>query len=148
MLNEWIDKFICLCNSCHYIDGKWYIYFAAGRVDDIFAATDHNYCMGLLTVDENADLLDPNSWVKSDAPVFSTCEEHSQYGPGHNSFVKSEDDSEDLMVYHARNYKEIEGDPLYDPNRHTRIKKVEWDEFGNPVFGVPMPDTKKKLKVG
>ena len=31
------------------------------------SATDHNYCMGLLTVDENADLLDPNSWVKSDA---------------------------------------------------------------------------------
>lgn len=118
-------------------NGKIFIAYSA-------SATDHNYCMGLLTVDENADLLDPNSWVKSDAPVFSTCEEHSQYGPGHNSFVKSEDDSEDLMVYHARNYKEIEGDPLYDPNRHTRIKKVEWDEFGNPVFGVPMPDTKKE----
>jgi GH43 family beta-xylosidase len=27
-----------------------------------------------------------------------------------------------VLVYHARNYTEIEGDPLYDPNRHTRLK--------------------------
>ena len=118
-------------------NGKIFIAYSA-------SATDHNYCMGLLTADENADLLDPKSWVKSDAPVFSTCEEHSQYGPGHNSFVKSEDDLDDLMVYHARNYKEIEGDPLYDPNRHARIKKIDWDGIGNPVFGIPMPDTKKE----
>ena len=88
--------------------------------------------MGLLTADENADLLD-QSHGKSDAPVFSTCEEHSQYGPGH-SFVKSEDDLDDLMVYHARNYKEIEGDPLYDPNRHTFIKKLSYDNNGNIIF--------------
>ena len=24
-------------------------------------------------------------------------------------------------------YAEIEGDPLWDPNRHTRIKRLEWD---------------------
>ncbi|SUG74073.1 glycosyl hydrolase [Salmonella enterica subsp. enterica] len=48
---------------------------------------------------------------------------------------------EDVLVYHARNYTEIEGDPLYDPNRHTRLKRVRWDENGMPDFGVPPADT-------
>jgi GH43 family beta-xylosidase len=45
------------------------------------------------------------------------------------------------MVYHARSYKEIVGDPLYDPNRHARAKAIAWDEQGMPVFGRPLPDT-------
>jgi GH43 family beta-xylosidase len=35
-----------------------------------------------------------------------------------------------VLVYHARNYTEIEGDPLYDPNRHTRLKLVRWTKTG------------------
>lgn len=115
-----------------------------GRIFMTFSAsaTDHNYCMGLLTADENSDLLDPKSWVKTPTPVFTTSEENSQYGPGHNSFTVSEDGRQDLLVYHARSYKEIEGDPLYDPNRHARIKVIEWNEDGTPNFGIPGPDTK------
>ncbi|GIO57645.1 glycoside hydrolase family 43 protein [Paenibacillus cineris] len=103
------------------------------------SATDHNYCMGLLYADESADLLDPASWVKSPEPVFATNEENGQYGPGHNSFTVSED-GEDVIVYHARNYKEIIGDPLYDPNRHTRMQVFGWNEDGTPNFGVPVKD--------
>lgn len=103
------------------------------------SATDHNYCMGLLYADESADLLDPASWVKSPEPVFATNEENGQYGPGHNSFTVSED-GEDVIVYHARNYKEIIGDPLYDPNRHTRMQIFGWNEDGTPNFGVPVKD--------
>ncbi|MET3549030.1 GH43 family beta-xylosidase [Paenibacillus favisporus] len=103
------------------------------------SATDHNYCMGLLYADESADLLDPASWVKSPEPVFATNEENGQYGPGHNSFTVSED-GEDVIVYHARNYKEITGDPLYDPNRHTRMQIFGWNEDGTPNFGVPVKD--------
>lgn len=103
------------------------------------SATDHNYCMGLLYTDESADLLDPASWVKSPEPVFATNEENGQYGPGHNSFTVSED-GEDVIVYHARNYKEIIGDPLYDPNRHTRMQIFGWNEDGTPNFGVPVKD--------
>jgi GH43 family beta-xylosidase len=103
------------------------------------SATDHNYCMGLLYADESADLLDPDSWVKSPEPVFATNEENGQYGPGHNSFTVSED-GEDVIVYHARNYKEIIGDPLYDPNRHTRMQTFGWNEDGTPNFGVPVKD--------
>ncbi|WP_153795389.1 family 43 glycosylhydrolase, partial [Paenibacillus polymyxa] len=103
------------------------------------SATDHNYCMGLLTADENANLLDPKSWAKSPAPVFCTNEETGQFGPGHNSFTVAEDGS-DVIVYHARNYKEITGDPLYDPNRHTRVQRLNWNEDGTPDFGIPVPD--------
>ena len=36
----------------------------------------------------------------------------SQYGPGHNPFTVSEDGQSDILVYHARPYKDISGDPL------------------------------------
>ncbi|RKL68233.1 alpha-N-arabinofuranosidase [Salipaludibacillus neizhouensis] len=104
------------------------------------SATDHNYCMGMLHADESSDLLDPASWKKSDVPVFQTSERNGQYGPGHNSFTVSEDGEKDVLIYHGRNYKEIEGDPLYDPNRHTRAQVIEWGEDDFPVFGEPKPD--------
>lgn len=104
------------------------------------SATDHHYCMGLLFADEDADLLDATSWTKLPEPVFQTNEENGQYGPGHNCFTVGEN-GEDLLVYHARSYKEIEGDPLYDPNRHARVKVFTWREDGLPDFGVPEADT-------
>jgi GH43 family beta-xylosidase len=103
------------------------------------SATDHNYCMGILTASESSDLMDPGSWSKHSEAVFQTNIETGQYGPGHNSFTVSED-GVDLLVYHARNYKEIEGDPLYDPNRHARVQPFQWDVKGKPVFGFPLPD--------
>jgi len=85
-------------------------------------------------------LLDPDSWVKSPLPVFTTSEANGQYGPGHNSFTVSEDGLQDILVYHARSYKEIVGDPLYDPNRHARVQIIRWNEDGTPNFGVPRAD--------
>ncbi len=110
-----------------------------GRVFMTFSAsaTDARYCMGLLTASADADLLDPASWVKSPDPVFTTDERTGQYGPGHNSFTFTEDGT-DVLVYHARDYRDISGEPLYDPNRHTRVQKVVWHEDGTPMFGVPV----------
>ena len=101
------------------------------------SATDENYCVGLLHARQDADLLDPRSWSKSPVPVFKTCYEGKVYGPGHNSFTVSEDGKTDLLVYHARTYIKIEGDPLWDPNRHTYVKPLKWDTQGLPVFGRP-----------
>lgn len=98
--------------------------------------------MGLLTAEEDSDLLEPISWKKNANPVFQTNEETSQYGPGHNSFTVSEDGSEDILIYHARNYQDIEGDPLWDPNRHTRAQVFTWNEDGTPNFGIPVADAK------
>lgn len=112
-----------------------------GKIFVTYSASDTGaaYCMGLLWADENADLLDPSSWQKSDAPVFKTCEENSQFGPGHNSFTT--DNGKDVLVYHCRNYSDIVGDPLNDPNRHARAVIFHYDENGFPVFGVPPKDT-------
>lgn len=105
------------------------------------SATDHNYAMGLLSADQSSDLLDPASWVKSQNPVFESCPETSQYGPGHNSFTVTEDGEQDVLIYHARSYKEIVGDPLFDPNRHARAKVFTWNVDGTPNFGKPPADT-------
>ena len=90
-------------------------------------------------MDMHADLLDPKSWTKSPEPVFTTNKENNQFGPGHNCFTTSADGKEDVLVYHARNYEHINGDPLWDPNRATRAQVLHWKD-GVPVFGVPAPD--------
>ncbi|MEV7422653.1 family 43 glycosylhydrolase [Streptomyces sp. NPDC091212] len=104
------------------------------------SATDHHYCVGLLSADTRADLLDPASWTKSATPVLTSSDTTGQYGPGHNSFTVAEDGRTDVLVYHARRYKEISGDPLNDPNRHTRIQELGWKRDGTPDFGVPVAD--------
>ncbi|HEV8556239.1 MAG TPA: family 43 glycosylhydrolase [Actinophytocola sp.] len=110
-----------------------------GRVFVTFSAsaTDARYAMGLLTADENADLLDARSWTKSPNPIFTTNAATSQFGPGHNCFTVAEDGT-DVLVYHARDYRDITGDPLFDPNRHTRVQRLYWNEDGTPSFGIPV----------
>ncbi len=111
-----------------------------GRIFMTFSAsaTDANYAVGLLTASSGANLLNASSWTKHAQPVLRSNDATSQYGPGHNSFTVSEDGQSDILVYHARPYKAISGDPLYDPNRHTRIQKVYWRADGTPDFGIPV----------
>lgn len=108
-------------------NGKIFVSYSA-------SATNHNYCMGLLWIDENADLLNAKNWNKSPGQVFYTNEELKRFGPGHNSFTTSEDGKQTIMIYHARDYKEIQGDELSDKNRATRARVVEWTKSGFPDF--------------
>lgn len=103
------------------------------------SATDANYCVGLLTAADDADLMNPAVWNKSPQPVFRSSEANSQYGPGHNCFTVAEDGT-DVLVYHARQYRDIVGDPLNNPDRHTRLQTLGWHADGTPDFGVPVPD--------
>jgi GH43 family beta-xylosidase len=111
-------------------NGKIFVAYSA-------SATDDRYAMGLLTADESSDLLDPKSWFKTPEPVLVSSEETQEYGPGHNSFSTTEDGSADLLIYHARPYKEIVGNPLYDHNRHARVQRLFWNPDGTPYFGIP-----------
>lgn len=104
------------------------------------SATDANYCLGMLSATTSSDLLKAASWSKSATPVFTSNSSTGQYGPGHNSFTVSEDGKSDVLVYHDRNYEKITGDPLNDPNRRTRVQKLNWNADGTPNFGVPVPD--------
>lgn len=72
--------------------------------------------------------------------MSKTYSENDQCGPDHNSSTKFEGDSENLMIYHTRNYTEIESDPLFDLNHHARIGVIRWNEDGTPGFGMPEPD--------
>ena len=107
-------------------NGKIFLTYSASE-------TGVAYCIGMLTADEDADLLDPKSWVKERNPVLRSDDSMGVYGPGHNSFTV-DDDGNDIMVYHARTETEIEGDPLYNPNRHTMLMRITYDEKGYPVF--------------
>ena len=107
-------------------DGKIYMTYSASE-------TGVAYCIGMLSADENDDLLDPKSWTKRRMPVLKTSEELKIYGPGHNSFTVN-DEGEPVMIYHARTEAEIVGNPLYNPNRHAMVMKVKWNESGEPEF--------------
>jgi GH43 family beta-xylosidase len=100
------------------------------------SATDANYAVGLLTALQDSDLLSASSWSKSPIPVFQSA--NGVYGPGHNSFTVSPDGSHDILVYHGRDYEDISGDPLNDPNRHTRVQQLHWNADGTPNFGEPV----------
>jgi GH43 family beta-xylosidase len=101
------------------------------------SATDDRYSLGMLTARDDANIMDPKSWTKSPQPVFVSSEVTKVYGPGHNSFTVDEQ-GRDVLVYHGRDYKAIKGDPLFDPNRHTRMQRIYYREDGTPDFGIPV----------
>lgn len=101
------------------------------------SATDARYCLGMLTAPDDADIMDTRVWQKSQQPVFVTNRETSVYGPGHNSFTVDEQ-GRDILVYHGRDYEAIQGDPLFNPDRHTRIQRLYYQADGTPDFGIPV----------
>ncbi|HEX8346985.1 MAG TPA: family 43 glycosylhydrolase [Actinoplanes sp.] len=112
-------------------NGKVFIAYSA-------SATDSRYKLGLLTASDSANLLSSSSWVKSPNPVFQTA--NGVYGPGHGSFTVAEDNTTDILVYHARDYATPTPDALTDPNRHTRMQQLYWKDNGDPFFGQPIPN--------
>lgn len=108
-------------------NGKIYLTYLASE-------TGAAYCVGMMSASEDSDLLDPKSWTKERYPVLCTDADRGVYGPGHNSFTEDEEGNP-IMVYHARIEEKIEGNPLYNPNRHAMLMKIHWDEkTGAPVF--------------
>ena len=115
-------------------DGKIMIAFSASSVDD-------KYCVGLLTADSAADLLDPNSWAKNPYPLLTSADVPGQVGPGHNSFTVDEYGNP-VIVYHSRtvndssNPGEATDAGLFDPRRHARAALVHFTSAGLPVFAM------------
>ena len=124
-VNEGPSAMIC--------NGKIYLTYSA-------SATGTEYCIGLMYADVTADLLDIKSWTKNKTPLLTSEDLIGEYGPGHNSFVQDEN-GEWVFVYHSRSEKCYkgecgygDGDPLYDPCRSARIRRVKWDEDGFPIL--------------
>ncbi len=102
------------------------IYSASGAWGD-------HYCLGQLRWN-GGEVMDPKSWIKSPRPVFAGTSEVSS--PGHCSFVKSPDGTEDWIVYHAHKEK---GSGW---SRDVRIQRFQWNPDGSPNFGAPEPPGK------
>ncbi len=112
---------------------KIYIFFSA-------SGTGAEYCIGRLEADIKDELMNKDVWTKLPLPVLQTSDLSGEAGPGHNSFVTDEDGNL-LLIYHARPSSHLEKkcgtyneESLYDPCRHTRIRKVSFDNNGNPVL--------------
>ena len=88
------------------------------------ASVDNTYSVGLLKADVEADLLNPDSWIKSNYPILSSFSVEGEFGTGHSSFVK-DTNGELLFVYHARG-------PKWNSARTTGVRRVQFDMDGEP----------------
>jgi hypothetical protein len=95
-----------------------------------WAGTNY-YCLGMLKL-SGTDPLAPGVWTKYANPVFESFAANEVYGPGHASFTKSPDGTEDWIIYHSNKRNDVQW------VRSTRAQKFTWvnDE---PVFGDPSP---------
>ncbi len=111
-------------------DGRTWIVYAAS------ACWGPDYKLGMLTY-LGGDPLDPASWEKHPEPVFERADERGVYAPGHNTFFKSPDGTEDWMAYHAND----EASDVCDMGRTPRIQKFTWNADGTPNFGKPVAES-------
>ena len=91
-----------------------------------------DYKLGMLYMDLGKDPLVKSNWTKYAKPVFQRNDALNVYGPGHNTFTKSPDGTEDWIVYHA-----TPGPDDHYNNRLARAQRFIWDGSGFPVFGMP-----------
>ncbi len=94
-----------------------------------------NYGLGLLSLKQGGDPMNPSDWVKSPNPIFSTKPANGAYSPGHNGFFKSRDGQEDWIIYHANPSSGMG----CKNGRSPRIQKFTWNADGSPNFGDPVP---------
>ena len=96
-----------------------------------------DYAIGLLTAEEDADLLDPGSWTKDPEPLFAASAEAEQYGTGHHSFFTSPDGSQTWFAYHAVT------SPLgsCEKDRQVYVLPLGEGPGGRPEFGAPSGPT-------
>jgi GH43 family beta-xylosidase len=92
------------------------------------------YALGMLSTHANNNILDSASWIKNPEPVFKASVKNGVYAPGHNSFFKSPDGTEDWILYHANS----EPGQGCGRKRSPRAQKFTWDLNGYPVFGEPV----------
>ena len=88
------------------------------------------YKIGLLELKPGTDPLQPANWIKYPKPAFQST--LTTFGVGHNSFVKSPDDTEDWLIYHAKL------DRQDDWRRAVFAQRFTWDADGLPDFGSPV----------
>ncbi|MFW2513211.1 immunoglobulin-like domain-containing protein [Demequina sp. SO4-13] len=97
-------------------DGKIVVSFSGNGVDT-------TYAVGQLEADLDADLLDPASWSRTNAPLLNSANIAGQAGPGHNAYLTDEH-GQLLTAIHARN----------GSGRNATVRVAHWGAFGNLVL--------------
>lgn len=110
-------------------DGNTWIVFSAS------ACWGPNYTLGMLAY-RGGDPLDAASWSKLPEPVFARADDRDVFGPGHNTFFRSPDGTEDWMAYHAND----DVNDACDMGRTPRIQRFTWNADGSPNFGAPVAE--------
>ena len=90
----------------------------------------NDYCLGLITASTSSDPMNPDSWIKRAFPIF--CSANTLFAPGHCSFTKSFDDSEDWIIYHTARYS---GSGWI---RQVRTQPFSWNSDSTPNLGSPL----------
>lgn len=107
-------------------NGKIYFAYSASSF------MNDNYSVGVSVADAASDVMKAESWKKHPEPVMKRSDENSSYGPGSPLFLKSEDNSEDWIMYH--------GIPTHGQgggNRGIRAQRIHWDDNDFINLGIP-----------
>jgi GH43 family beta-xylosidase len=108
-----------------------------GKVFLLFSASGcwtDDYALGMLALKDGGNPLSTADWIKSPTPVFTKNTSGGVFGPGHNSFFKSLDGTEDWILYHAN---PTAGQGCGDL-RNPRMQKFSWNANGTPNFSSPV----------
>jgi GH43 family beta-xylosidase len=109
-------------------NGKAFIFYSAG------GCWMDGYSIGAIWMNITSNPLEVASWQRmANNPLFTTNNTGNAFGPGHNSFFKSLNGSEDWILYHA-NPQPGQGCGV---NRSMRMQKITWNNNDFPVLGVP-----------
>jgi GH43 family beta-xylosidase len=103
-----------------------------GQIMLIYSASgswQHTYKLGMLTMDENTNPMDPASWTKHPTPVFDSTDD--VFGIGHCSFTTCTEGREDWIVFHSKKSRREGWD------RSVHAQRFGWTTNGLPDFGRP-----------
>ncbi len=123
--------------NCIVRDGKVYLFYSAAN------AGGDSYSIGLLTADENADLLDLDSWEKSKYPVLASDFVEGERGCGHHSFYYSSDGNTYILYHGHKTYG--------NSARIDGMRRVQYKADGTPYLALSneqdIPADKLDVKV-
>ena len=119
-----------------YRGGKIYLSYSGALVDS-------TYAVGMLSMDDGADPLDPAAWTKENYPLLTSRSVQDEYGPGHNAYVTDEDGLV-WNTYHARpgwqqtsqgsSSTPVEGSNIVFGARSSGVRRVHFNAEDYPVL--------------
>lgn len=119
-----------------YHGGRIYLSYSGAEVDS-------TYAVGMLSMADGADPLDPSAWTKENYPLLTSRSVPGEYGPGHNAYV-TDADGLTWNTYHARpgwqqttqgsSSTPVDGSDIVFGARSSGVRRVHFNAEGFPVL--------------